>query len=72
MTDLIELSETERLFREERQTFVDTVFRPPLVSIIIPTLNERDNVHEIVSRLDRTLSGQTWEVVFVAYVSCTA
>src|SRR5580704_948631 len=65
MADLIELSETERLFREERQTFVDTVFRPPLVSIIIPTLNERDNVHEIVSRLDRTLSGQTWEVVFV-------
>src|SRR5580658_10861759 len=65
MTDLIELSETERLFREERQTFVDTVFRPPLVSIIIPTLNERDNVLEIVSRLDKALAGQVWEVVFV-------
>jgi dolichol-phosphate mannosyltransferase len=65
MTDLIELSETERPALAERNIFVDAVFRPPLVSIIIPTLNERDNVHEIVSRLDRALAGQTWEVVFV-------
>ena len=65
MTDLIELSETERPVLAERKIFVDAVFQPPLVSIIIPTLNERDNVHEIVSRLDRALAGQTWEVVFV-------
>jgi len=65
MTDLIELTEADRPVRKERQIFVDTVFQPPLVSVIIPTLNERDNVHEIVSRLGKALAGQTWEVVFV-------
>ena len=65
MTDVTELSEIERPVRKERQIFVDAVFQPPLVSIIIPTLNERDNVHEIVSRLGKALAGQTWEVVFV-------
>jgi dolichol-phosphate mannosyltransferase len=65
MTDLIELSETDRPVRKERRIFADAVFEPPLVSVIIPTLNERDNVCEIVSRLDKALVGQTWEVVFV-------
>ena len=65
MTEFIELSELERPLREERQDSVDAGFRPPLVSIIIPTLNERDNVHEIIWRLDEALAGQAWEVVFV-------
>ncbi|MGA8611902.1 MAG: glycosyltransferase family 2 protein [Xanthobacteraceae bacterium] len=65
MTELIELSELERPVRKERQDSVGAGFRPPLVSIIIPTLNERDNVREIVSRLDDALAGQAWEVVFV-------
>ena len=58
MTDLIELSEPDRPVRKERQISVGAGFRPPLVSIIIPTLNERDNVREIVSRLDEALSGR--------------
>jgi dolichol-phosphate mannosyltransferase len=65
MTDLIELPEMDRSVRKERQSFADSVFQPPLVSIIIPTLNERDNVHEVVSRLGKALGGQAWEVVFV-------
>ena len=65
MTDLIELSETDRPVRKEHQIFAEAVFQPPLVSVIIPTLNERDNVCEIVSRLGKALAGQTWEVVFV-------
>ena len=65
MTDLIELSELDRPVRKERQISVGAGFRPPVVSIIIPTLNERDNVREIVSRLDKALVGQAWEVVFV-------
>lgn len=65
MTDLIELSETDRPVRKERQNIAGAVFQPPLVSIIIPTLNERDNVREIVSRVGKALAGQTWEVVFV-------
>lgn len=37
----------------------------PALSIIVPTLNERDNVRELINRLDRCLSGLAWEVVFV-------
>src|ERR1700689_1486482 len=65
MTDLIELSGVDRLVRRGRQTSVGAGFRAPLVSIIIPTLNERDNVREIVSRLDKALADEAWEVVFV-------
>jgi dolichol-phosphate mannosyltransferase len=39
--------------------------RPPLLSIIVPTLNERDNVQELVRRLHETLKDLDWEVVFV-------
>src|SRR5215813_1696441 len=35
------------------------------LSIIIPTYNERDNVHEVVARLGRVLRSVSWEVVFV-------
>lgn len=35
------------------------------LTIVVPTYNERDNVGELVSRLDRTLSGIRWEVIFV-------
>lgn len=65
MTDLIELSDTDALVLKEPEIFAEAGFQPPLVSIIIPTLNERDNVHEIVSRLGKALAGQAWEVVFV-------
>ena len=65
MTDLIELSDTDALVLKEPEIFAEVGFQPPLVSIIIPTLNERDNVHEIVSRLGKALAGQAWEVVFV-------
>jgi dolichol-phosphate mannosyltransferase len=37
----------------------------PELAIVVPTYNERDNVGELVSRLDRTLSGIRWEVIFV-------
>ncbi len=36
-----------------------------LLSIVIPTLNERENIPEIVARLDGLLAGIDWEVVFV-------
>ena len=35
------------------------------LSVIIPTLNERDNVPLIVERLNRVLTGIAWEVIFV-------
>jgi dolichol-phosphate mannosyltransferase len=39
--------------------------RPPLLSIVVPTFNERANVQEVVRRLDERLAGLEWEVVFV-------
>src|SRR5438552_16586499 len=44
---------------------VDSGARVPLISIVVPTLNERDNVREIVKRLTKTFEGRAWEVVFV-------
>lgn len=35
------------------------------LSVIVPTFNERDNVPEVVSRLERCLHGEAWEVIFV-------
>jgi dolichol-phosphate mannosyltransferase len=35
------------------------------LSIIIPTFNERENVGELIRRLDQTLSRCSWEVIFV-------
>jgi dolichol-phosphate mannosyltransferase len=37
----------------------------PEISVIVPTFNERDNVVEVVSRLERCLAGRAWEVIFV-------
>lgn len=37
----------------------------PSVAVIVPTLNERGNVHGLVARLERALAGDEWEVIFV-------
>ncbi len=37
----------------------------PLVSVVVPTFNERDNVTVLYRRLETTLAGISWEVVFV-------
>jgi dolichol-phosphate mannosyltransferase len=37
----------------------------PVLAIVVPTFRERDNVAELVRRLDATLVGIPWEVVFV-------
>jgi dolichol-phosphate mannosyltransferase len=39
--------------------------RPAALALVVPTFNERDNVGELLARLDRTLAGIDWEVVFV-------
>jgi dolichol-phosphate mannosyltransferase len=38
---------------------------PALLSIVIPTFNEAQNIREIIARLDRTLAGIAWEAIFV-------
>ena len=37
----------------------------PQLSVIVPTFNERDNVTTLFRRLEATLAGVNWEVVFV-------
>jgi len=39
--------------------------RGPELSIIVPTFKERDNVLELVERLQKCLAGCSWEVIFV-------
>jgi dolichol-phosphate mannosyltransferase len=41
------------------------VIEPPELAIIVPTLNERDNIEPLLARLDDALAGIRWEVVFV-------
>jgi dolichol-phosphate mannosyltransferase len=35
------------------------------VSIIVPTFNERQNVRELIARVERALGGISWEMIFV-------
>lgn len=37
----------------------------PELSIVVPTLNERDNIEPLIREIDAVLIGVTWEVVFV-------
>jgi len=39
--------------------------RAPELTIVIPTLNERENIPLIVDRLNRVLADVAWEVIFV-------
>ena len=41
------------------------IHRPVELSIVVPTYCERDNVAELVRRLDACLSGVAWEAIFV-------
>ncbi|MDE2229239.1 MAG: glycosyltransferase family 2 protein [Alphaproteobacteria bacterium] len=39
--------------------------RAPELTVVIPTLNERENVAPLLERLDLALAGTRWEVIFV-------
>ncbi|OAF06106.1 dolichol monophosphate mannose synthase [Bradyrhizobium centrolobii] len=43
----------------------ETGSRSPELSVVVPTFNERDNVTVLYRRLEATLVGIAWEVVFV-------
>jgi dolichol-phosphate mannosyltransferase len=49
----------------EREYPLNGSAKLPLLSIIVPTFNERDNVRELVERLDHCLTGLAWEIIFV-------
>src|ERR1700737_3063756 len=37
----------------------------PALSVVVPTFNERDNVTKLYQKLEATLQGVAWEVIFV-------
>lgn len=37
----------------------------PELTVVVPTLNEAENIAELLARLHRALSGLNWEVIFV-------
>jgi dolichol-phosphate mannosyltransferase len=37
----------------------------PELSIVVPTLNERDNIEPLIAEIDAVLAGVAWEIVFV-------
>ena len=37
----------------------------PELSIVVPTFNEKENIEELVKRLEKKLKGINWEVIFV-------
>lgn len=39
--------------------------RSPILSVIVPTFNERSNISTVIEALDRSLIGFEWEVIFV-------
>ena len=39
--------------------------KAPELTVVVPTYNERENVPELIRRLDTALAGREWEVVFV-------
>ena len=39
--------------------------KEPQLSVIIPTYNEKDNIEEILNRLEKTLKNISYEVIFV-------
>jgi len=39
--------------------------KAPELTLVIPTLNERENIAPLLERLDRVLAGTRWEVIFV-------
>src|SRR5207248_10742200 len=37
----------------------------PLLCVVVPTFDEKDNVEELVQRIGRSLKGTHWEILFV-------
>ena len=44
---------------------IDAASRPLELAIVLPTLNERDNLAPLIERLDSALTGISWEAIFV-------
>ena len=52
-------------YPEHRREVQQEPLPAPLLSIVVPTLNERANIQPLVNALRRTMRHVTWEVIFV-------
>ncbi len=43
----------------------DVIAGAPELSIVVPTLNERDNIRPLIAEIETVLSGVRWEIIFV-------
>lgn len=43
----------------------DALATAPELSIVVPTLNERDNIRPLIDEIDGVLAGVRWEIIFV-------
>jgi dolichol-phosphate mannosyltransferase len=58
-------SATRNEFAPVRQAHERATTEGPELAVVIPTLNERDNIGPLIELLDAVLRGVSWEVVFV-------
>jgi len=56
---------TDAPSRETIESAPRRALAPPELAVIVPTLNERDNIAPLLARLGEALAGIAWEVVFV-------
>jgi dolichol-phosphate mannosyltransferase len=51
---------------EDNKPGYTSLYSPTIeLSVIVPTYNERENINELIRRLQQVLKGRNWEVVFV-------
>ncbi len=55
----------ERLSEEASGLDASVPAGAPELAVVIPTLNERDNIPLVIERLNRVLTGIAWEAIFV-------
>ena len=51
--------------RSKNQDEGDALVRPPELTLVIPTYNERDNIEALLELLDQALEGESREYLFV-------
>src|SRR5579862_7718513 len=51
--------------QDQRLSVGDDARAGPMLSVVVPSYNERPNVAPMIARLDATLRGVDWEVIYV-------
>ena len=65
MPQILERPSTESVHAPQPALFPSPERATPLLSVIVPTFNERDNVRPLVQELTAALVGIEWEAIFV-------